>query len=286
MVVDGNVDGIVIRDELLAMGEMLAEELEGQALVDELLAQGFQLKTWGKTSYYENDNGEMGGRNCTKCDVIKSAEKFPLHKRSRGGISNACLNCERIRVARWYADPESPERIERKRLWDRDNYRVSMNCPEFRKRERQRIAVWGRNNTDKRRLSKLRRRARVASLPDDWTQEDRVEMLERFNGECSLTGTSSDLNYDHAIPIAVGHGGTTRGNMIPMHGRLNESKASTHIFEWFEANRERFGLEQRKFDELIEYLAQVNEMTTQEYRAYVDWCFDNPRDISELKDAI
>jgi hypothetical protein len=139
---------------------------------------------------------------------------------------------------------------------------------------------WKRNNRDKVLLYGQRRRARKSGLIDDFTIEQHAEILMGFNG-CSLTEEHYDIHMDHVIPLSTVHGGTTYGNMIPLRSDLNISKGYRNIFEWFNANRERFGLSQAKFDALIEWLAEANEMTVDEYRDYVYWCHANPRELNE-----
>lgn len=126
-----------------------------------------------------------------------------------------------------------------------------------------------------------RRRAKKASLPFHETSNQRNFVWQHFDNSCALTGVSADLHADHAIPIESGHVGTIYGNMIPLAGRLNNSKSDKHLYEWFDTNKNRFNLPQRRFDALIDYLAKTNDMTTQEYRKYVDWVFDNPRMLDE-----
>ena len=104
--------------------------------------------------------------------------------------------------------------------------------------------------------------------------------MEYFDRRCALTG-ETDITEEHAIPLSIGHGGTIHGNMWPLCKRLNSSKYNKNIFEWFEANRQRFELSQAKFDRLIEWLAAANDMTVEEYRDFVYWCHANPNDVLE-----
>lgn len=124
-----------------------------------------------------------------------------------------------------------------------------------------------------------KRRARKRNLPDDLTKKQIAEMMNLFDYSCAITGSKLNLHLDHVIPLAVGHGGTTYGNMIPLRADLNFSKNDSNIFEWFEANRQRFELSQERFDNLIAWLASANAMTVEEYRDHVYWCHANPRDI-------
>lgn len=125
----------------------------------------------------------------------------------------------------------------------------------------------------------LRRKTRTNALINDLTAEDRAEILARFNNKCALTGRDVPLHLDHVIPVAVGHGGTTKANILPVWQRINSSKSDRNIFEWYEENGERFGVCPSKFSESIEYLAGLNGMTFEEYKDYVYDCHENPNDI-------
>src|SRR5699024_2349289 len=122
-----------------------------------------------------------------------------------------------------------------------------------------------------------RRRTRKSKLPCNFTAKDLESLLRTFNNSCALTGRKDNLQIDHVIPLATGHGGAIYGNMAPLTGVLNSSKNDANIFEWFEANRQRFELSQDKFDRLIDFLAEANDMTVEEYRDYVYWCHKNPQ---------
>ncbi len=138
---------------------------------------------------------------------------------------------------------------------------------------------WFRENPHANAINNAKYRTLKARLPYEWGNVEQSEVLSRFDGGCALTG-NSDIEWDHAIPVSTGHGGTTRKNMYPLRQDLNSSKGSLNIFEWFETAKERFNLEQSRFDALIEYLSKLNGMTTKEYRDYVYWCHENPRDAA------
>jgi hypothetical protein len=148
----------------------------------------------------------------------------------------------------------------------------------YKERALELAKIWQRNNPDKVTVIQQRRRARKKSLPDDFTEKQMEETLEYFGG-CALTGDAVDIHWDHAIPLASGYGGTTFGNMIPLRGDLNNSKNDANIFEWFSVNKERFNLSQDRFDELVRWLADVNEMSVEVYRKYVYECFDFSNEI-------
>lgn len=101
-------------------------------------------------------------------------------------------------------------------------------------------------------------------------------MISHFGG-CALTG-DSNYHLDHVIPLSSGCGGTTRGNVIPLRPDLNLSKSDSNLFVWFQSVQERFSLEERKFDQLVAYLAEANVMGISEYRDYVFSCFHTPNE--------
>jgi hypothetical protein len=133
------------------------------------------------------------------------------------------------------------------------------------------------------KLAFQKRAARKRNLIDDLTKNDLSLIMYKFNNQCALTGADNNLHLDHVIPLSIGRGGTYLGNIIPLRGDLNLSKNNHNIFEWFEANRQRFELSQDRFDNLIAWLASANAMTVEEYRDYVYWCHANPRTIDELE---
>lgn len=178
---------------------------------------------------------------------------------------------EYLRKRKWFIENAEKEK-ERKREWrqnNREHYR------EYSRNHR-------KENKEMYQIHSQRRRARKEELPDTLTEKELFDILDTFKDSCALSGVS-EYHLDHVIPLATGHGGTIYENMIPLRADLNISKKDRCIFDWFADNRERFGLEQRKFDELIEYLADINDMTVEEYEDYVRWCHDNPRSINEIE---
>lgn len=160
-----------------------------------------------------------------------------------------------------------------------DPFSLGKNREKVRKRFEERME----NKRRREILNANKRRGAFSNIPHTISAKQWKNISTRFNNSCALTGDRARLHMDHVIPLSVGHGGTVYENMIPLRADLNLSKSNRNIFDWFADNRERFGLEQRKFDELIEYLADINNMTTKEYEEYVRWCHDNPRTIDEIK---
>jgi hypothetical protein len=231
------------------------------------------------TLYYENSIGEIISKVCGKCGDIKALEDFAKLKASLGGRESTCKLCRAE-----YREANKEYHAELKRKWREVNKEHVTKYREATKERRaENMRNWTRNNIDKRAINQQRRRARKAKLEDTLTTERYAVTLEYFGNACAITGRTENLEKEHAIPLSIGHGGTTFGNCYPMSSGLNQSKFKHNIFEWFEANRQRFNLEQERFDRLIEWLGKANGMTVEEYRDYVYECHANPNVIHEDK---
>lgn len=253
---------------------------------------------------FAKQKGGLGGLQ-SKCRACKALYKQSVRERTKkvSAIYRA-NNPDRIKEqSREYYTLNKEVLLEKSRKWSKENRkRMSEHSrnyarrnpekvaetlrswkarnPEYNKeyhelnRDSRRVAnrEWQRANPEKVLLKYHRRRARKLALPDTFTSAQLDETLSHFNGGCVLTGDSSAIHWDHVIPLASEHAGTIHGNMIPLRADLNGSKSDANIYEWFEANRQRFELSQERFDALINWLADVNGMTTEEYREYVYAC--------------
>lgn len=240
-----------------------------------------------KSVWYENAEGEIIAKVCVKCGNTKLFEDFPKHKTGLGGREATCKICKAKATRVWYEENRETA-LEKDLIYNKMNreQRAELSRKWYennRDRAAERYRNWYKENPEQRALLYHRRRARKASLPDTLTSEEYAITLEYFGNSCALTGVSDNIEKEHAIPLSIGHGGTTFGNCYPMTKSLNISKYNRNIFEWFEANRQRFELSQERFDNLIAWLASANAMAVEEYRDYVYWCHENPRSINELE---
>ena len=206
-----------------------------------------------KTIYYVDSGGSIIAKQCRKCGEVKKMEGFPRDKSKLGGRRSECRECMNERDRQFRVDNR-----ERLNEYHRQHYA---------------------DNRDQYYLRGERRRARLRKIPDTLTSEQRDLIIARFDGGCALTGDKADVHLDHVIPITIGHGGTIFENIIPLRADLNLSKGTGNIFDWFESNRQRLKLDRMKFNALIEYLADINGMTTKEYENYVRECHENPRQL-------
>lgn len=235
------------------------------------------------------------GKECSRCGIWKVLGTDFTKGPGIGGKKATCRECGKEQSKAWRQ--QNADRVKEYK----DKYYQENRTSEIKRRldyfyqhrdhELARKKKWHDANYEKRRfyyaknrenynLWAAKRRARKKSLQDDLTIEEFESLVEKFGG-CALTGKPEDVHLDHVIPIAIGHGGTTLKNVIPLNKELNHSKSDSNIFDWFELNKDRFNLSDRKFEILVDHLAQINELTVPEYRQYVADCFSNPKDVDK-----
>lgn len=216
----------------------------------ELTEEMLEMAGYRKISRTFRDGIVSVAGKCSKCHKIKWSEEFYKHN---DGLSAYCKPCSLV------------YKRENKEMFARH------------------VREWVKRNPEKARengrIRAAKRAARKRGLPDTLTETQQTQILRKYEYSCALTG--EEWSWDHAIPLASGHGGTTYENMYPLRNDLNNSKNDRNLFDWFYANKEHHNLPQAKFDALIEYLAEINGMTVDEYEAHVRWCHDNPRKINE-----
>jgi hypothetical protein len=255
-----------------------------------------------KTTYFEDEEGNIISKVCTKCKTEVEIDEFRRKKGGLAGKVSICRPCELQRGLTYRRDNKEKIRLmnqryyeenlkevrERQRLYHLNNPHIARERGRrWRADNSERINEMSRNrrknNPEASRLIVQRRLARKRVLPDDLTVNQVQQILEHFGG-CALTG-SEEYHLDHVIPLATGHGGTVYGNIIPLRPDLNITKSDKNIFEWFEANRQRFNLSPVKFEEAVTWLANANKVTPQDYKEHVYWCHSNRHSLDDLKEG-
>lgn len=105
------------------------------------------------------------------------------------------------------------------------------NPEKYRKRN----LAWARSESGSqlRHLTKLRRRAREANADTrQVTAKDWLGLVRQYRGCCAYCGASDKpLTREHIIPLARG-GRHSIGNLLPVCGSCNYSKADRLLVEW------------------------------------------------------
>lgn len=201
---------------------------------------------------------------CRDCHTHLPLSCFSVNNPKRGyfGRNGVCMGCMRVRFKKYReADPETI--LERGRRWREEN-------PDKMREAKKR---WTERNPEKSRAQGQRRRARLRKLDNSLTDQEWRLTCEIFDNKCALTG-SEDISMDHFIPVSTGTGGTHSGNVYPLSKSLNFSKNNKNPFEWFEYAKDKFDLEDDKFERIIGVLAAMNCMRVDEFKEYVNSAFE------------
>ncbi|MEC1386523.1 hypothetical protein [Aerococcus viridans] len=180
-------------------------------------------------------------------------------------MDSRCLHCLKGVNEEYYSIPENKKR-------QAEYYAI----PKNKKRNAEYGAEWQRNNSDKVAKSQAKRYARKRNLPSEDISSTSFE-------KCELTGATDNIHIEHFICLGSGHGGTYPGNVYAMQGSANKSKNDSNPFEWYESHGERYGITIEAWSALIEKLASRNGMDPSEYVRFVNWCYDNPRTLEQIK---
>lgn len=200
-------------------------------------------------------------RKCGTCKEIKPSTDFYTDSKRASGVSNSCKKCTSD-YHRKRRKEKGEELLDVRRRWredNRDNLRIQDK-------------VYREKYADRRNLSEARRRARKKSLPDTLTEKDYKGIIDFFDGKCSISDEPFE-HMDHFIPLNCEVVGTVKENIIPLSSRLNTSKRDRNPFEWAETYLS--DAEKDNFKKVVQYLAQLNGLSVEEYRQFVFSCFKN-----------
>lgn len=200
-------------------------------------------------------------------DNYGSLPKFLRKKGWSVLISNFNVKCQKCQqyapLENWYPD--------KRKAWG-----LMRECPDCRIDI---CADYAERNPEKIFESHQKRREMAEVLPGDYIKEDWVKVREAFNWKCALTNKIASVTMDHFIPVTTGHGGTFEGNMIPITKSLNSSKNARNPFSWNCIE----GYDKELFNKAVKYMARLNHLSVEEYKNFVHWCFDNPRNANEVR---
>jgi hypothetical protein len=205
---------------------------------------------------------------CAKCNQLVSLEMFTTHKTQHFGIDQRCKGCRGKYLKNHYVENRSSY-IRQAFDW-RIKYPAKVNIFAAR---------YQKNNPEKVKVNHQRRAARKRLLNNKLSNEDWLSCLRFFNCACALSDMSGKLDMEHFIALSTGHGGTYLGNVYPLNSSMNQSKGGKNPFEWI---RTRPDIDANRFAEVVAYLADLNGLTVDQYRQFVNWCYDKPRAIEQI----
>lgn len=239
-------------------------------------------------------NGELKrAKICTKCNEVKILEEFTIHKKGKGGRGSYCKSCYK----RWYEENKESVSERSKKNYDKDRSRENVykyrednpeKCREwFRKSGRKYYhthkekrlkahELWRKKNPEMVKKNQLNWRATQKCLPAGLNMEVYNELKK---SACFFTW-SENAEVDHFIAVSTGHGGSYKGNLVPVIREINSSKCDKNPFEWFQMQSY---ISKKDFERLIAQLAKENCLTESEYKEFVYWCYENKRKKKEIE---
>ncbi|MFJ7976652.1 hypothetical protein ACIQZI_13265 [Peribacillus sp. NPDC096379] len=132
----------------------------------------------------------------------------------------------------------------------------------------------------------IKRKELLERLPNTLTKEEEYQLMVDSNFNCMLSGVGGGINLDHFVPLALGElvleyglGGTTYENIIPISATLNQSKQSRNPFEWFEKARVKYHLDSSLWNQVVQYMADKNQMTSIQYKNRINACYKHDKVI-------
>jgi hypothetical protein len=123
----------------------------------------------------------------------------------------------------------------------------------------------------------------VKSLPNTINKDSWKNILNEFDNKCALSGLEEDVTLEHFIPISTGHSGTIEGNIFPLNKSLNFSKNNRNPFYWFSKNDFPVKFSIESWDNLVQTLAKKNNLSTNDYVEFINWCFEHPRNLEQIE---
>lgn len=204
------------------------------------------------------DGAEVDGKECSSCSQIKEISKF--HKgKCAGEKTSWCKECTRDYAHSYY-------------LLNKDRYAEYSAKRRREKPEEIRASrkKWVKNNPGKVIDGVRRYQRKKDSLLEAMSNAELTELEMVFGKSCSLSGETDEVHLDHWVAVSTLKGGTTPGNIYPLSKALNSSKKDANPFEWIKS---RPDINPLKFDSLVRYLAQKNNMTVEEFTTYTNLCY-------------
>ena len=166
---------------------------------------------------------EPNHKVCTRCGVDKPIDAY----RKRSGQPyrmSWCRDCQR----------EHARQRQRERRADPDtNERIKANKRRSHRTERGRAGK--KRRTDRANAA---RRARIRSLPYQWTDDDWQAALAAFGHRCAYCDSTDRLTIEHVIPLSdPACPGTVIGNIAPACAPCNAIKRDEPLTEFVDAER-------------------------------------------------
>lgn len=174
----------------------------------------------------------MNTKKCVECDQFRSTDDFRKDSRTKDGIAKTCLYCQAEAVGLSKEDYEWELIVGHRSLQKGEvvnSNRREQQILVWKNKNRDRLREYGRKyykqNPQIIREALNRRKARKSNTTGHpFTESDRLELIEEYEGRCAYCGTKPDtLEMDHIVPLCQG-GPHTKRNVVPACFACNRRK--------------------------------------------------------------
>ena len=141
------------------------------------------------------------------------------------------------KVINYRINNRDKNREYRRKYREKDIEADNRRSNEWRKKNYDKVSEymkkWISENKDKCRKYNQKRRASKKSNGGSYTDAEWEECLEFFNYKCAYSGRKMErVSADHIIPLSKG-GTSYISNIVPCELRINDSKGSKDLEEWY-----------------------------------------------------
>ncbi|WP_338786260.1 hypothetical protein [Metabacillus sp. FJAT-53654] len=185
----------------------------------------------------------------------KKTKQFELFNEAGEVAQKVCKSCQQPKLAE-----------------DFPKYANGMLRPDCQPCFKKLQSKYVQETKDKRTVYKQRERARKLNLPDSFTEEEYLELKSFAAGKCMISGKEVELEIDHFQALSKGWLGSTKGNMILVSEEVNQAKRTMSLFEFLQSPRSKGLVDKEQLQRTLEYLAQANGMSMNEYIQFLYDC--------------
>ncbi len=174
---------------------------------------------------------------CSSCGIEKDVSLMKKERRQ-------CLDCiKQINRNNYLKRQEERKAIQRKYYQEHKLQCIEYNnkyYEENKEKIKSDAQTWKKENPKKMHEISAKRWSLQKKLDKDFTNQDKIDVLNNFNHQCFKCHNDTDLTIDHHFPLSMNIPLTKQTAVVLCH-RCNTKKSIKHPNDWYTI-RERFAL--------------------------------------------
>jgi 5-methylcytosine-specific restriction endonuclease McrA len=186
-------------------------------------------------------------KQCFRCGESKMLDAFRRDKKQPDGYAISCKSCMRTYNRDRFAQMSDAQKESERARWrdryaENDTFREQhkeKNKERFRTNPNKRATepaeqniarnrIWRALNPFKGRMYRSKRRARMNDNGGDYTEQQWLDLCDRYGNVCLCCRAAKPLTVDHVIPISKG-GANSIDNIQPLCSTCNTRKKTKSI---------------------------------------------------------